>query len=227
MPGHHLDSSTTDTIKMGIGFLATLAALVMGLLVSSAKSSFDAKGELIRNVAVQILQLDGNLRRLGPPADPIRNKVLQLVSAQVARMSGGQEPLSHMPQVDRSGGSVTVDVQHALARISASDPALTGTVDKAAQQVEQLEQFRYLAMASAGSAITVPLLVVMLLWLAGIAAGWNVIGAPNRTVLGVTILCALSMACAIFLILEMDSPFGGLLHVSVEPLQAALAQLRQ
>ncbi|MBK8890715.1 MAG: hypothetical protein IPN75_10090 [Dechloromonas sp.] len=101
LPGHHLDSSTTDTIKMGIGFLATLAALVVGLLVSSAKSSFDAKGELIRNVAVQILQLDGNLRRLGPPADPIRNKVLQLVSAQVARMSGGQEPLSHMPQVDR------------------------------------------------------------------------------------------------------------------------------
>jgi hypothetical protein len=227
LPSHHLDSSTTDTIKMGIGFLATLAALVLGLLVSSAKSSFDAKGELIRNVAVQILRLDGNLRRLGPPAEPIRNQVLQLVSAQVARMSGGQEPLSHMPQVDRSGGSVTVDVQHALARINASDPALTGTVDKAAQQVEQLEQFRYLAMASAGSAITVPLLVVMLLWLAGIAAGWNVIGAPNRTVLGVTMLCGLSMACAIFLILEMDSPFGGLLHVSLEPLQAALAQLKQ
>lgn len=212
---------------MGIGFLATLAALVMGLLVSSAKASFDAKGEMIRNVAVQILQLDGNLRRLGPPGQPLREQVLQLVSAQVARMGGGQEPLSHMPQVGRFGGSGIVDIQHALARIGASDSASSGTVDKAAQQVEQLEQFRYLAIASAGSSITVPLLVVMLLWLSGIAAGWNVVGSPNRTVLGVTIVCALSMACAIFLILEMDSPFGGLLHVSLEPLQAALAQLKQ
>ncbi|HRH12947.1 MAG TPA: hypothetical protein PK225_01210 [Azonexus sp.] len=227
LPDHHLDSSTTDTIKMGIGFLATLAALVLGLLVSSAKSSFDAKGELIRNVAVQILQLDSNLRRLGPPAEPIRNQVLQLISGQVARMSGSQELLSHMPQIDPSGASVAVGVQHALARISASDPALSGIAGKAAQEVEQLEQFRYFAIASGGSAITVPLLVVLLLWLAGIAAGWNVIGAPNRTVLGVTMLCALSMACAIFLILEMDSPFGGLLHVSVEPLQAALAQLKR
>lgn len=227
LPDHHLDSSTTDTIKMGIGFLATLAALVLGLLVSSAKASFDAKGELIRNVAVQILQLDGNLRRLGPPAQPVREKVLQLVSAQVARMGSGQEPLTHMPQVGRAGGSAIVDTQHVLAAIGASDPASRGTVDKAAERVEQLEQFRYIAIASGGSSITVPLLVVLLLWLSGIAAGWNVIGAPNRTVLGVTVLCALSMACAIFLILEMDTPFGGLVHVSLEPLQAALTQLRQ
>lgn len=199
----------------------------MGLLVSSAKASFDAKGDLIRNVAVQILQLDGNLRRLGPPAQPVREQVLQHVSAQVARMAGGQEPLSHMPQVNASGDSFTVDVQHALAAIGASDPTLSGIAGKAAQQVEQLEQFRYMAIASGASAITVPLLVVMLLWLSGIAAGWNVIGSPNRTVLGVTVLCALSMACAIFLILEMDTPFGGLVHVSLEPLQAALAQLKQ
>jgi hypothetical protein len=227
LPSHHLDSATNDMIKLGIGFLATLTALVMGLLVSSAKSSFDAKGELIRNAAVQILQLDGSLRRLGPPADSLRDQVHSLVSAQVAGMTGRQETLAHMPKIHGSVSGVVIEMQNTLRSIGAGDHALNGTVAKASQQVEQLEQFRYLAMASGGSSITVPLLVVLLLWLAGISAGWNVIGAPNRTVLGVTMLCALSMACAIFLILEMDSPFGGLLHVSVEPLQTALAQLKQ
>src|SRR5262252_2731014 len=73
LPKHHLDSESKDMIKVGIGFLATLAALVLGLLIASAKSSFDTKSEEVQQAAAKIVLLDRNLRQYGAAADPARD----------------------------------------------------------------------------------------------------------------------------------------------------------
>jgi hypothetical protein len=72
-----------------------------------------------------------------------------------------------------------------------------------------------------------PFLVVMVFWLAVIFASFGLFAPRNATVIATLFVCALSVSGAIFLILELDSPFSGLLQISDAPLRNAIAHLGQ
>ena len=88
LAGHHFDDKTKDVVKLGLGFLATLSALVMGLIVSSSKASYDTKAEMIHTSAALIIELDSNLRRIGPEADPVRQLLQQAVALTMHQLWG-------------------------------------------------------------------------------------------------------------------------------------------
>jgi hypothetical protein len=76
-----------------------------------------------------------------------------------------------------------------------------------------------------GSSISTPLLVMLVFWLAIIFTSFGLFAPRNATVLTTLLLCAMAVAAAIFLILEMYSPFKGLIQISSAPLRSALPQL--
>src|SRR5215471_8791988 len=82
LPKHHLSEESKDIVKLAISMLTTLAALVLGLLIASAKSSFDARADEVRQVAAKIVLLDRNLRQLGADAQPIRDVLHKAVVAK-------------------------------------------------------------------------------------------------------------------------------------------------
>src|SRR5262249_20181757 len=83
LPQTHLSEDTKDMVKVGIGFLATLAAMVLGLLVASAKSSYDTKVEEVQQVAAKLILLDSNLRELGPQAEPVRKRLRHVLADRI------------------------------------------------------------------------------------------------------------------------------------------------
>jgi hypothetical protein len=93
LPKHHLDGDTKDIVKAGIGILATLSALVPGLIVASAKTSFDSKTEEIQTAAVKLMQLDRSLRQLGSAGDNARNELLQAAKMRVDKIWSDRDPL--------------------------------------------------------------------------------------------------------------------------------------
>jgi hypothetical protein len=70
LPGHHFDAESRDTVKVGVGLIATMTALVLGLVTASAKSSFDEVDTAVKQTAINILALDRLLAATGPK--PVR-----------------------------------------------------------------------------------------------------------------------------------------------------------
>ena len=75
------------------------------------------------------------------------------------------------------------------------------------------------------SSIPMPFLVVLVSWLAVIFAILGLLAPRNGTVYVVILVCALSVSTAVYLILEMDQPFEGILQISSAPLQSALTEI--
>jgi hypothetical protein len=224
LPKHHLDGDTKDIVKGGIGILATLSALVLGLIVASAKTSFDSKTEEIQTAAVKLMQLDRSLRQLGSAGDNARQELLQAAKMRVNRIWRDRDPVPvAMSSYDTKPNLETL--QATIRAISPHDDAQRSAIVKALQAADDLAQVRSLVVAHTGSAIIMPLLVLLVFWFTVIMMGLNLFSPRNGTTLAFNTLCALSIASAIFLILEMDQAFGGVIHVSEAPLRAALAQL--
>jgi hypothetical protein len=224
VPGHHLTEETKFMVKIGIEFVTMLAALVLGLLVASAKSTFDDTSAAVEHAAAKIAQLDINLRQLGSVADPAREMLRRDVSARVDTIWGSGRGASAVPAVVVSTADVK-DLESTLRAIAPSGEAQRLAWSKSLQLTDELAQLTTLARARSGSAITMPLLVLLVFWLAAIAVGMSLFAPRNGTVLAINVLCALSSAGAIFLILEMDRPFGGIVHISADPLRAVLVQM--
>ncbi len=224
LPERHLDDDTRDMVKIGVGFLATLAALVLGIVVGAAKSSFDTKTVEVQAAASRILQLDHALRRLGPDAAPARAYLHRTVAERVGRL--GRESHGEFAEVIAANVGDGVDRLQAMLRTYvAKDDAQRDAVARALRLSDDVEEIMTLAIAQSGSAITMPLLVLLVFWFAVIAAGWNLFAPRNGTTSAVNVLCAVSLGGAIFLLLEMDRPFGGVIRVSDDPLRAVLTQL--
>src|SRR5512147_626565 len=72
VPHRHLDSDSKDIVKLATGLIATMSALVLGLLVSAAKATFDQANSELMQVAVKVVVLDRVLATYGPEANEIR-----------------------------------------------------------------------------------------------------------------------------------------------------------
>jgi hypothetical protein len=227
LPQHHLSDDTKDMVKVGIGFLATLAAMVLGLLVASAKSSYDTKVDEIQQVAAKLILLDRNLREIGAEADPIRARVRKLLVERI------------MPQWDRGALDLTspgpiatgpADGDDLIRTLRALAPA--GDVERMAharaiELTQELAQTRSLLVEQTGRSIPMPFLVVLVFWLAAIAASLTLFAPRNGTLVAISVICAFSFASAIFLILEMDQPYTGLIRISDAPLKTAVTYLER
>ena len=166
--------------------------------------------------------LAGELRQLGIAGDVARQDLRDGLAQRVEALWGTDGARSAPP------GQWPLALDKVRATVRGVVPANDDQRDarsKALLALDQLDQLHSVAAVSAGSSVTVPLLVLLVAWMVVIALGINLFAPRNGTVAAFNVLCALSAASAIFLILEMDQAFGGFIRVSDGPMRAALAQL--
>jgi hypothetical protein len=218
---YHLSEESRDIVKMGAGLIATLTALVLGLLVASAKASFDTQSSEVRQVAANVILLDRALAHYGPEAKEARELLRNNVADAVDRIWPAES--SRAAQVQPSGGSETLyDKLQGLAPKNESQRSLQA---QALKTVIDIGQTRLLLFAQKGSTISIPFLVVVIFWLTTIFASFGILAPRNALVFVTLFVCALSVSGALFLILELDRPFEGLIRIPSEPLRDALQQL--
>jgi hypothetical protein len=221
LPEHHLSQDSKDVVKLGMGLIGTITALVLGLLIASAKSSFDAQKNLLTQMAANIGLLDRILAHYGTEAKEAREEL----RASVAKLIDQTWPESG----SHSGPMVAPGaLENLYEMIQALTPKGEGQVSlKAAaiKTITDIGQERWQLFAQKGSSIPVPFLVVLVFWLAMIFASFSMFVRPNITVVVTLMICALSVSGAIFLILEMDRPFEGFMKISSDPLRSALEQM--
>ena len=226
LPDHHLSDDSISVIKLTIGLIATMAALVLGLLISSAKSSFDAANTAVVRDAAEIILLDRTLAQYGPETQEIRALLKQSVATGVQKVSSGDpDQLASMrsPEALRRGENI----QRKLAELSPHGETQQRLQARAIQITGEVLAMRELALLQAAGSTPMPLLITLVLWLCIIFGSFGLFTSPNTTVTTTFFLGAISTSIAIFLIQEMNTPFGGIVSVSLAPVREALAMLGQ
>ena len=222
LPDEHVTSDSRDAIKLAMGLVATMSALVLGLLVSSAKGSYDTQRTEVIQMAAKITFLGRLLDAYGPEASGVRSQLRDTVDASIQKMWPGQmrRPVDRNP--DTAAGNLAYA---ALQQLSPQNNMQTAIKSQAASMALDLAQTRSLLAAQSVPSVSHAMLAILVLWLVVIFLGFSVLAPPNVTSLLALIVSALAVSGAIFLILELDEPFGGLIGISSEPMLNALHQL--
>jgi hypothetical protein len=222
LPEHHLSKDSQDVVRLGVGLIATLAALLLGLLIAAAKSSFDTQSTQVTQITADIILLDRLLAQYGPEARPIRQQMRSAIGPFADQLWREKQASAATPfEANASAEQVYLAV-HALSPQNDLQRALQA---RAAQVSNDLAQTRLLLFAESGNVIPAPFLAILVLWLVIIFASFSLFSVLNATVFTCLSFFALSAACAIFLILELGQPFSGLMTISSEPLRHALGPL--
>jgi hypothetical protein len=225
LPDHHLSDESKDAVKLGAGTIATMAALVLGLLIASAKSSFDTMNGGLRQMGSRVILLDRALAHYGPETMEARRLLRDAVASSIERI-WPEDKARPSGTVDRDGWVNIEAVQDKLRQLSPRDDAQRWLQSRTLQISGDIAEGRWLLIEqTVQSSIPMPFLVMLISWLAIIFASFGLVSPRNPTVIAILFVCALSAAGAFFLILELDSPYEGLLKVSSAPLRNALTHL--
>lgn len=226
LPEHHLSQDTKDVVKLGTALIATMAALVLSLLISSAKSSFDKMdAELVENAA-RAVSLDRDLADYGPETREVRDLLKRSYAARIELLFPSEK--SREAKLDSSEQVVrTQNIRAKLWELSPQTDAQRWLRSQAVENAGEMSSTRWLLLLQKDEPIPMTLLVVLVSWLAIIFATFGLFAPRNATAVAALFVCALSVAGAILLILEMNSPFAGLTKLSSAPMRDALAHLGQ
>ena len=222
LPHHHLEIESKDIMKLGTGLVGTMAALILGLLVASAKGSYDAESAELTQMSANVDMLDRILALYGPETKDARLLLQGSVERILETMWSSSDDSAAPMAPPASGGEVLFE------RIQALSPTTDAQRTLQAQALSlaiDLGKTRWLMYEQAGSSVSIPLLIVVVLWLTVIFVSFGIFAPFNATAIGSLIVAAVSVSGAIFLILEMYTPYSGVVQISSAPLRAAIAQL--
>jgi hypothetical protein len=223
LPKHHLSGDSKDVIKVAIAMIATLAALVVGLLIASARSSFDEKDAEMRRMAARAILVDRTLAEYGPQTQQIRDKFRQIVETRI-RQIWPEESNEVVPEAIGYGHAIE-GIQRQLLDLSPQNDTQRWLKSTALRIVGEIAEARWLVFEQTGSAIQWPFLAILIFWLAMIFGSFGLFAPRNGSVISALFICALSVAGSLYLIIQMDQPYSGLIKISSTPVRAALGQL--
>ena len=222
LPQNNLSDDSKDVVKMGMGLVATMAALVLGLLVSSAKNSFDALSSEMTRVSSQIILLDRTLALYGPETSEERDLLRSSVADVLDRL---EVQKSAHPTQSRSATRAIGGLYDKIQGLSPKDDKQRSTQARALALLLSLQETRWLIYEQESTTISMPMLIILVSWLATLFISFGLFAPANGTAVTALFISALSVSGAILLILELYSPYEGIIKISAAPLRAALAQL--
>jgi hypothetical protein len=226
LPESHMSTESKDVVKMGTGLLATLAALVLGLLIASAKNSFDAQRTGFQQLSTNLILLDRSLKFYGPETKEIRERLRHTVTLLLDHR--WPERGARATSLDAADITESATLLYAAIRdLSPKTDAQKAIQSQALQVSWDLARTRWLLNQGDESSIPTPFLFILIFWLAVLFITFGVFSPRNATVIAILLICAISVAGALFLIVELDRPLNGLIQISSKPLRDALGQLGQ
>ena len=222
LPQHHLASESKDVVKLGMGIVATLSALVLGLLIASAKGSYDAQSSELTQMSAKIILLDRVLAHYGPETRETRDLMRGFVARTLDQISAKRPAGSAPFEAASTGAEILVDK---IQELSPKDDRQRLLQSQALSIVLDLGQMRWLQYAQESASISMPLLVILVFWLTTIFISFGLFAPANSTVFISLLVSSLSVSAAILLILELYTPYAGIIRISSAPLRDALSQL--
>jgi hypothetical protein len=205
LPEHHLGKDAKDVVRLGTGLIASIAALVLGLLIASANTSFETQNSQVKQMTARLIILDAILEQYGPETHAARDILRRGIPRLVDRIWREEASENTKTSSFRESGESEIFIKM-LFDLSPQNDTQRVLKTRALETSSEIAQAR-------------------LLWLTIIFASFSLFAKPNPVVIVSLCIFALSAASALFLILELGQPFEGLMKLSSEPLRGALMPL--
>jgi Protein of unknown function (DUF4239) len=220
LPEPHLSADSKEVVRLGAGLIGTMAAVVLGLLIASAKSSYDTQDGYVKRITADLILIDRLLEQYGAEAAPLRTALRRGTAVMIDNL--WRKPAGAAVRSFQTGPEAEQFYRglEELAPRGDLERALKG---RASQAAADLAQTRLLLFANADTSIPAPFLIVLILWLIIIFTSFSLFAEPNGFVVAALCVFALSAASALFLVIEMSQPFTGLMQIPSEPLRRAFA----
>ena len=219
-----LDTGSKELIRLGAGFLATLAALVIGLMIASAKNFYDSQGGNVRQLGTSVVLVDQLLAKYGPEARPARSLLRETIPQATTRI--------WRENIRADAGRSTFVVSETGERFYSAVEALRPSTDeqrslksRLVQMTTDLARIRLLIFTQSDSAIPMPFFIVLVFWLMAIFASFGLFAEVKAIVIASVLAFALSVSSALFLIVDLSHPFEGLMQISDHHLRVVLPEL--
>lgn len=226
LPGHHLSPDSKDVIRLATAIVGTLSALALGLLIASAKSSLDDANTEMRSSVARVVLLDRVMAHYGPETKDARSRLRALIEKRLSR--GWSAATTDNSSAASSGEYQDIeDVQNALRSLSPQTEAQRLVQARALEVSGEVAQAHWMLVESGGEGLPWAFMVILVFWLALLFATFGLQAPSNGTVVCIMVISALSVAGAVFVIVDMANPYLGWIHTSTEPLRLALARLGQ
>ena len=222
LPEHHLSPETRTAVSVSAAIVGTLSALVLGLMISTASSSFAVRSNEVTAISVDLIRINRMMQRYGPEADDVRAKLRTYATAKTQELFPAVGEPSRANEATLRMMEATQD---AILSLAPTDETHRWLRSQALTLSDNLLQARWLLAEQAGSGIPFPFLILLIFWLAIVFASFGLFAPLNTTAVTVLCLCSMAVSGGITMILELDSPFSGLVRVSAEPMRRALAQI--
>ena len=222
LPEHHLSEESKDVVKLGAGMIATLAALVLGLMIASAKANFDTMSTEIKQTGSKIILLDRTLAQYGPEAGEIRVHLRQTVISVVKAVWPEKKTAPLSEKIFEPGAGIEA-IQKSVRSLKPGDDRQRAIQSRALQLCSDVAEARWLLEEQwKQRSLPTPFLVMLIFWLTIIFTSFGLLSPRNATVAIVLFVCALSVSGSLFLIEELDRPYEGLIRISGTPLRNTL-----
>jgi hypothetical protein len=221
LPGHRLPESTRDVVRLGTGLIATISGLVLGLLIASANSSFEAQSNHVRQISADVILLDTLLSQYGPRAQKARSLLRDTIPPFVERLwRTGGESTGHF-KASAASEALYLEID-GLAPQNDTERSIKSRITAVYSDIIQI---RLLLLQRSIGGIPMPFVGVLVIWLALIFFSFGLFAEKHYSVLIALFIVAASASGALYLILELTHPFEGLLRIPSEPILNALAPL--
>jgi hypothetical protein len=219
LPENQLGAETKDIIRQAIGLLVTMTALVLGMLVSAANSSYQDRKNELAEMSSSFVLVDGLLTSYGPEAEAIRLELRGMAESGLDRIwpNDASETSQLRPRED---SQLFYDRLQMLAPKNGAQIALKEAAISAAINLRHTYWLMFLGTEQ--SSLSFPLLVVVVLWLTLIFTSFGLFAPRTKTIFVTLVACALAVSGAIFIIMAMYAPFSGMMKISSSPIRNAL-----
>jgi hypothetical protein len=224
LPGHHLSGDTKDVVRLGTGLIGTIAALVLGLLISSANSTYQTQSTEVEQLTANVVLLDRTLALYGPETDPIRIILRKGVVTLADRIwhENSSKSRKVAPFVESNSAEL---LYQDILKLTPQNESQRLLQARAIEATTDMGKTRLLMFAKTGGSIPMPFLVVLVFWLTMIFVSFSLFADINTTTVTALCMFALSASAALYLILELSQPFTGLMMIPADSLRNALTPM--
>src|SRR3954447_6551916 len=223
LPADLLEGGSKEAIRLGAGFLSTLAALVIGLMIASAKNTYDNQNSNIRQLGANVVLVDQMLLKYGPETKTARALLRELISTAASRIW-----LENAERNRRESTFVSETADRFYNAVEGLTPAndeQASLKSRIVQATTEIGRTRVLVFTQSDNAIPVPFFIVLTFWLVVIFASFSVFAEPSPIVIASILVFALSVSSALFLIIDLSQPFDGLMQISNDHLRMMLSKI--
>ena len=225
LPDASRDARTHEVVKLSVGMVVVMSSLVLGLMTASLKKSFDDVDAEIHRLGTQLLVLNRTLQAYGPDADQARALLRDYTQRvlQATWPTDGARPVLN----DEAAANLLGELDEAIQTLHPTGARAVRIANQAGAQLRALFAQHWTIAGQSSGEVSRPFLIILVFWLMLCFASFGYNAPRNRVVFVTVFLSASSIAAAIFLIVDLDTPFDGMIEVSSAPIAQALSHMGQ